>query len=171
MTKMNFEGHLSELRKRIIYIILFFLFNFIIGFLVSDEIVHYLKGDIEGLDTLNVFDPSSALMIYMKVSFVFSLIISLPFIAYQLWRFFTPALTEKEKKVFLIYIPFIPLLFIMGAFFAYYIVFPLMIQFMLVFTNKLDVNPVFGLSEYFTLMLNIVIPVSLLFELPVLFLY
>src|SRR5699024_3356966 len=100
--------------------------------------------------------------------FLFSLVLTLPFAIYQLWKFFSPGLTERERKTIFMYIPIAPILLMMGVLFAYYVVFLMMIKFMLKFTDLLGVNEVFGLSEYFTLMFNIVLPVGLLFELPVL---
>lgn len=114
--------HLEELRKRIIYSLIFFGVAIIVGFVYSDDVVNYLK---EGPAAKNldwhVFGISDALSVYIKISLLLGLILSIPFILYQVWAFVKPELKEHEQRMALRFIPAASLLFLVGIGFGYFI--------------------------------------------------
>jgi sec-independent protein translocase protein TatC len=168
MEEMTLEEHLTELRKRIIYTLIVLVLSLIVGFYYAGNVVEYLKADIgEGQNiSLNVFSPAAGLILYMRISFIFGIIVTLPFSLYQLWRYLSPGLTSTERKIIVLTIPFVPLLFVLGILFAYFFIFPMLISFMVHFTNQVGVNEVFGITEYLRTMFNIIFPIGILFELP-----
>ncbi|WP_134704091.1 twin-arginine translocase subunit TatC [Ammoniphilus sp. YIM 78166] len=164
--------HLNELRKRIIYCIIFFFCAMIGGFVFSGRVVNHIKNDpaARHIDW-HVFGLSDALSVYVKVSLVLGLIISLPFFLYQTWAFVKPGLKKSEQKIALRFIPGATLLFVLGIGFGYYILFPMVTRFMLMMTETLQAQELFGITEYFSFMFSIVLPFGVLFELPILVMF
>ena len=160
--------HVGELRKRVIWSSLFFMLAMIVGLVVAMPIIRYLMNiePVNGLD-MNAFSPWDGIRIYMQISVYVGFVLSLPFILLQVWMFVKPGLREKEQNASLLYIPFMVLLFLVGLAFAYFVVFPMAYYFTGVITEKLGLKQTYGLLQYFTFMFNILLPISLLFELPI----
>ncbi|CEH28150.1 Sec-independent protein translocase protein TatC [Aneurinibacillus migulanus] len=163
--EMRLVEHLGELRRRLIWVAIIFIVAFIGGFAYAEPVVRYFKKDA-GIQW-HVFGIADGLRVYMQFSFVIALIITLPFILYHLWRFISPGLRPHERKAAGIFIAPAFLLFLTGLAVGYYLVFPMIITFMIKFSKTLGVVETFGLAQYFGFMFNIVIPLALLFELPI----
>ncbi len=105
-TGMSFVDHLGELRKRVVRIVIVFVIGLIAGFAVANPVIHYLMSvpPASGL-AMNVFSPWDSLRIYINVSMLAALIVTLPFAIYQIWLFVAPGLLEKERKAAAYYIP------------------------------------------------------------------
>lgn len=99
--------------------------------------------------TLNAFNLTDPLFIFLQFAFIIGIILTSPIILYQIWAFVSPGLYEKERKVTLSYIPISIVLFVGGVSFSYYILFPLVVDFMKRVSNDLDVNQVIRITEYF----------------------
>jgi len=170
--QQSLTEHLEELRKRIIFCLIYFLIATIIGFVFSSDVVNQLKNAPAARDLdWHVFGMSDALAVYMKVSLVLGVILSIPFILYQIWAFVKPGLKENEQKAALRFIPVASLLFIVGLAFGYFVLFPMVIHFMLVMTEKLQAEEMFGITQYFSFLFSIVIPFGILFELPIIVMF
>ncbi len=170
--EMSMIEHLSELRVRLIWVIVCFILFMVIGFISAKPVVEYMKNDPAASNiSWHVFGFTDALRIYMQVAFVIALVLTLPVILYHVWRFMSPGLTELERRALLLYIPFAFLLLLLGISFGYYILFPMIIGFMSNFTYALGAEETYGLTHYFQFMFNLIVPVSLLFELPVIILF
>lgn len=115
----------------------------------------------------HVFSPMDGIRIYMMIAFVISLTITLPFILFQLWGFVKEGLTKEEQSATLRYIPYTFLCFIIGLSFAYFVVFPMCMTFTVRITENLGLTQTYGVAQYFGFMLNIVLPLSIAFELPI----
>lgn len=120
---------------------------------------------------LNVFNPWDAIKIYMNFAVLISLIPTIPYAMAQLWAFLKPGLREREQKASLAYIPFAFLLFIFGIFFAYFVVFQNVFHFTTEISASMQLTETYGVSQYFSFMFNLLIPISVLFELPVLVMF
>lgn len=166
--EMDLVEHLTELRKRIIWILLVFSVTFVVGFVLARPILFYLKTTepAAGL-SWHVFSPWEPLRIYLNVAFIFGLVLSLPFILYQIWAFVKPGLKPVERKAAVIYIPFAFILCLAGLSFAYFVVFPAAFRFTMIISDSLQLTETIGGWQYFAFMFNILIPLSLLFELPI----
>jgi sec-independent protein translocase protein TatC len=160
--------HIGELRKRVLWSALFFVLAMIVGLIVAIPIINYLTSvePVNGME-LNAFSPWDGIRIYMQVAVYVGYALSMPFILYQVWLFVKPGLREGEQKASLLYIPGAVLLFFIGLSFAYFVVFPMAFYFTGVMTKNLSLIQTYGLSQYFTFMFNIIIPISLMFELPI----
>ncbi|AUM67249.1 twin-arginine translocase subunit TatC [Brevibacillus laterosporus] len=167
-TSSHIFDHLSDMRKRIIIVIATFLISFVICFLYVDFIYQFLTN--RSGEKLTILGPTDVLTIYMRLSAWTAVAITIPFAAFQIWGFVSPALTTRERQVTLMYIPALFLLFISGAMFAYFILFPMVYQFVLGLSNN-NFQLLITASDYFSFMLAFCLPFSVLFELPLVVLF
>jgi sec-independent protein translocase protein TatC len=141
--------HLAELRTRLIYSVMAFVVGIVIAFLVAEPILQFLVKPIEETlralgdpaPTLQYTSPQEYLFTLFRISMVFGFALSFPVIAYQLWRFVAPGLYKSEKNAFLPFIVASPIMFLMGASFAHFVVTPLAMAFFLGFA---DVSSIFA---------------------------
>jgi sec-independent protein translocase protein TatC len=135
--------HLIELRNRLIWSVGAFLVAMILCFVVAEPILDFLLAPIEeamrGLGDPNPVmqytAPQEYFFTLVHISVVAGLMVSFPVIAYQLWRFVAPGLYATEKQAFLPFLMASPILFLIGAGFAHYIVTPMAMTFFLGFAD------------------------------------
>ncbi|KAB8133626.1 twin-arginine translocase subunit TatC [Gracilibacillus oryzae] len=166
--ELNLIGHLEELHKRIIIVLLAFVVFFITSFIFVQDIYNWLIRDFNG--KLSVLGPSDILWVYMMIAGVFAIAATIPIIAYQIWKFITPALTKEESKLTLGFIPGLFILFIFGISFGYFVLFPIVLEFLLTISAG-QFNTMFTADKYFLFMLNLSLPLGFLFEMPLLVMF
>src|SRR6185312_5584706 len=110
-------------------------------------------------------------MIYLSCALLLSLLITLPVALHQIWLFVKPGLSEDESKGTIIFIPASFLLFLAGISFSYFLLFPLMLNFMSNINESIGAIETYGMKQYFSFMFNLLIPVGIVFELPVVILF
>jgi sec-independent protein translocase protein TatC len=170
--EMMLEEHLTELRKKIILVLIVFILTMVIGFFTATPLIEYLKHQPAAQDIpWNVFGLTDALSVYLQFAFIISMVFTFPFFLFQLWTYVSPGLTRKERKVTLSFIPASAGLFVIGLLFAYYLVFPYLVDFMSMMSHKIGTQEAYGIRQYFRFLINIVFPIGLLFELPVVILF
>jgi len=125
---------------------------------------------VDDLD-LHVFSPWDAIGLYMKFAFVVSFVVTIPFALFQLWAFVKPALAPRERKATLRYVPFALLMLLVGLAFAYFVVFPLAFTFTTEVARGLNLEETYGVTQYFSFLFNLLVPISLLFELPIVIMF
>jgi len=137
--------HLTELRTCLIRAALAFVVGLFACFFVAEHILNFLaepiaeilrrRGEVAQL----IFTaPQEKFFVLIRISVIFGLGVSSPVIGYQLWRFVAPGLYKAEKNAFLPFIIASPVLFLMGAAFAHYVVSPLALNF---FIGYADIMP------------------------------
>ncbi|MCG8398114.1 twin-arginine translocase subunit TatC [Bacillus atrophaeus] len=172
VNQMSLIEHVTELRRRLLIVAVSFVVFFIAGFFLAKPAIVYLQGIDEAKElTLNAFNLTDPLYVFMQFAFIIGLVLTSPIILFQLWAFVSPGLYEKERKVTLGYIPIAIMLFLAGVSFSYYILFPFVVDFMKRISNDLDVNQVIGINEYFHFLLQLTIPFGLLFQMPVILMF
>ena len=141
--------HLAELRTRLIHSVIAFMVAICVFFIpvngefIAEHILRYLFVPIEnamramGNETPEFQFTSSQELLFaqFRVSMVFGLGLAFPVIAYQLWRFVAPGLYRSEKNAFLPFIIASPIMFILGASFAHFVVTPLAVTFLIAFAD------------------------------------
>jgi sec-independent protein translocase protein TatC len=165
---MALIGHFEELRKRLIIILGAFMVLFILAFVYVQDIYQWLVQDLEV--QLAILGPSDILWVYLMLSCVVAISGSIPIAAYQIWLFVRPALKDTERKVTLAYIPSLFLLFIVGISFGYFIIFPIVFQFLLSMSEDMFMT-FFTTEKYFKFLLHMTLPFGFLFELPVVIMF
>ena len=166
MKEDTFVGHLEELRKRIIIIILSILITSIGSYIYVDNIINIL---IKPVGKLIFIKPTEALFTKLKVAILCGILIALPVVLYQIWQFIGPALFELEKKYLKFAIFFSYSLFIFGVSFAYFIVFPIGIKFLLNMGTQ-NIQPFISLSSYIDFLIIFVLTSGIIFQLPLIIL-
>ena len=141
--------HLRELRTRLIRSIIAFIIGIVLAFTVAEPILQFLLVPIEETlrelgdpsPTLQYTSPQEYLFTLFRISMVFGFALAFPVIAHQMWRFVAPGLYRTEKSAFLPFIIASPVMFLLGASFAHFIVTPLAMRFFLGFA---DVSSIFA---------------------------
>ncbi len=169
---MTILDHIEELRKRLVIIVVFFVLAVIVSFFLSQPLIKWLQhASIVHDITMNAFRVTDPFKVFMQMAFVLAFIMTSPVILYQLWAFISPGLLEKERRVTLSYIPVSVTLFLAGVLFAYFVLFPFVIRFMLGLSGNMDIQTTIGINEYFHFLFQITIPFGVLFQLPVVVLF
>ncbi|MCZ6639454.1 MAG: twin-arginine translocase subunit TatC [Candidatus Dadabacteria bacterium] len=168
--KMSFLDHLGELRKRLLWSFLAILVFFIPAYAFSNEIFDFLmKPLIENLpegSSLIFTRPTEGFTTYLKVSFFASVLLAIPFILYQAWKFVAPALYKKEKQIIIPFIFFGSLFFLLGAAFCYYVASPPAFKFLLNEYSSEYVKAFPTISEALSFFMALIFGFGLVFEFP-----
>ena len=183
--------HLAELRNRLIKSVVAFLIGMVICFTVWNPIFNFLTDPIcrelneLGQDCgLILIKLQEGFFVAIRISLLGGFILAFPYIGYQLWRFVAPGLYKSEKNAFLPFLIASPVMFFLGASFAFYVVIPLAFDFFLGFqqlgtageitsdgTETLgDAGITFqgSVAEYLSLTIKFILAFGLCFQLPVL---
>lgn len=162
--ELNLIDHLDELRKRLILTVGAFLVFFVIGFLYVQEIYNWLVRDLDV--KLVVLGPSDIIWIYFMIATIIAIAGTIPVLALQIWMFVKPALKPLERKISLAYIPALFVLFIVGLVFGYFVIFPIIMNFLVELSGDMVVTN-FTADKYFRFIMHTSLPFGFLFELPV----
>ena len=167
--EMNFLDHLGEFRMRIIWSLVALIVASIgVGVLVFEynliDIILLNLATQSGLDLQNL-KPFGQPFLFFKVTIVGGLIISFPFMLYQLWKFIAPGLYDKEKGWVRTITFFTTLCFLIGVAFAYFVMIPSMLSFAAGFGSD-KIKNIIDINEYFSFLTTLILAAGLLFELP-----
>jgi sec-independent protein translocase protein TatC len=174
-------SHLTELRRRLLYCLAFFSLAFLLSYQYAGVIYQFLQQpllDIFGADSgrrMIYTALHEAFFTYLKLAFFSALFFTMPLLLIQCWRFLTPGLYAHERQGLQLLFWLTPLLFLLGAAMAFYLVMPLAWQFFISFEQTgaeatLAVALEAKISEYLTLVIQLILAFGLCFELPILLL-
>lgn len=167
----SFVSHLVELRDRIIRSLAVVLVLFGVCFYFSGEIMKFLSLPLyQSLPagTRPIFtDQAGAFFTLTKVSFLTAVLLSLPWIMYQVWAFVAPGLYEHEKKFALPLIVSSIFFLVVGIAFAYWFVLPAAYKFFFAFASRTGADVMQDLQKYWDFTLSIFFGFGLTFEVPV----
>ncbi|SES40651.1 twin-arginine translocase subunit TatC [Psychrobacillus sp. OK032] len=170
--ELTLVEHLTELRKRLIIVATTFILSLALGFWIAPKTLNFIKQQPTAAHVeWNVFGYTDGLLIYVKCALILAILITLPIAMHQIWLFVKPGLLEKEAKGTIYFIPVSFFLFLAGISFSYFILFPLMLNFMSSINDSIGAIETYGMQQYFTFMFNLIIPVGIVFELPVIILF
>ena len=184
--------HLKELRNRILYSLGAFLVFFCVGYYLWDYVFAFLSHPMcEALQNrgqeckLVLIKVQEGFFVTLKIAVWSGFALSFPFIGFQLWRFIAPGLYKNEKMAFLPFLLASPVMFTIGAAFAYYAVLPQVFSFFLAFQDSLTASLESGqdaminhtptgvvyngsVEAFFSLTMSFLMAFGLSFQLPVL---
>ena len=168
--RMTFLEHLDELRKRITHAVAALLVGFIVAFAFIERIFAFvylhLAKDVPG-KRLIFTEPGEAFFLWIKIAALTGVLISSPYIMWQVWLFIAPGLYAKEKKFAIPFALVSSALFVSGAAFGHYFVFPAAWRFFASFSNEfMEFMPRVG--PVFSLYVKLILSLGLVFQLPVL---
>ncbi len=161
--EMSFLDHLEEFRERLIRCLVSVVLLSVVAFFFSSQMIDFIAKPLPGVYFMG---PVEALSVRMKIAMIVGLIVSSPVILYQLWQFVVPGLLEKEVRIVAPLVFFSTISFVIGASFAFFIVLPKMITFLLSFgTDKL--HPWIKIDDYLSFIGYTTLIFGVVFELPI----
>jgi sec-independent protein translocase protein TatC len=166
---LTITEHLSELRRRIIFILISVAVTSAGAYYFIDEILDFVT-QAGGIEDFVFISPTEAFFVIIKLSLLTGLMGAMPFIFYQVWKYIGVALKKKERKYLIYFGPLSYLLFLIGAAFAFRGVLPLGIKFLLSF-SKQNITPLITLNAYISFLGKMITAFGLMFELPVVILF
>jgi len=151
VARMSFGDHLEDLRRRLILALLGPLIASVLGLVYGRQIVGWLVRPLSqvlqyfGLppQTYNL-SVTTGFAVYMKVGLMVGLIISSPWVCYQLWKFIESGLYDHERKAALWVAPFSAVMSVLGVIFMYYVLLPMTLAFLIFFTTGFPAPDVSG---------------------------
>ncbi|MCA9666852.1 MAG: twin-arginine translocase subunit TatC [Myxococcales bacterium] len=191
---MTFTEHLRELRTRLKYCVIALILATLVAYLFSDILFVLLAQPLVrawadaglGPPKMHFANPIEPFFTYLKISLVGGIFAASPVVFYQLWKFVAPGLYENEKKYAIPFAAVSAIMFIGGAAFGYFIVFPYGFQFFLSFAKDnmgsmqkllgglvnvsvgkpFELRPTLMMGEYFGLVWRLLLAFGVVFELP-----
>ncbi len=169
--KMSFLEHLDELRKRLMWAIGALFAGFLIALLFIDTIFGFimrpLAATLPAGRKMIYTEPTEAFMLQLKVAALAGVVIAAPAVMWQLWLFIAPGLYRREKRLALPFIVSTSLLFVAGAAFNHYVVFPIAFTFLGSFTKDyMEFMP--RITPVFSLYSQLLLAFGIIFQMPVL---
>ena len=160
---MTVLGHFNELRKRLLVMIVALAVTVVASFAFSQKIAEYLAAPIGGLSAMSAIEVTENVTAFMKISLLSGVVLALPVLLYEILAFILPGLKPGERKWIWMVIPLATIFFVGGVAFAYYIMLPTALPFLLDFMG-ITTSP--RPSNYFSFVLNLMFWVGVCFEMP-----
>ena len=172
--RMSFFEHLTELRKRIVNSAIGIGIGAVIGLAVSKRFITFITTPMMKalaayhLDqSLYYSSPAGYISLVINLGIYIGIVLAMPYVLYQIWLFVAPGLYKHEKRAFTSFVTFGSLLFASGIAFAYFILLPRTLDFLVRFSTGGPVKPLISINEYFSLVLIILLGLGIIFEMPV----
>jgi sec-independent protein translocase protein TatC len=180
--RMPFLAHLEELRKRLIVCFASVGIAFVLAFNIREYCIRLLQRPLmtdvvmgrtfpfigfqekPPIAKLTALGPAETLWTHFKVAFIVGLMLALPIVLHQIWKFIEPGLLTKEKRFALPFVILSTLCFFIGVTVCFLIVLPMAMQFLLTFDPSIQQMPRFG--EYVDFTLKFLLAFGVIFELP-----
>jgi sec-independent protein translocase protein TatC len=168
--KQPFLSHLEELRKRLVVCAIGVGVGFGIAYIFSERLFQLLVAPLKAVlpegDQLIFTNLPEMFFAYLKVAFIAGILAAAPLIFYELWMFIAPGLYQKEKKMVIPFVISSTILFVGGALFGYFVVFPFGFKFFIGFSNE-TVKALPSVKQYFSFSMKLLFAFGAVFELPV----
>lgn len=168
--KQPFMSHLEELRKRLIVCAITVGVGFVIAYIFSEHLFQLLILPLKEVmpegGQLIFTNLPEMFFAYLKVAFIAGILASAPLIFYQIWLFVAPGLYRKEKKYLIPFVVSSTFLFVGGALFGYFVVFPFGFKFFIGFANEY-VKALPSVKQYLSFSIKLLFAFGVVFELPV----
>jgi sec-independent protein translocase protein TatC len=174
MVSMSILGHMEELRMRIIRALMGFGIVYLLCICFSDKLWLIVQAPAaDALKTLGIkhgmviIDPMEAFsIIWMWTPLVAAIFLGSPWILYQVWAFIAPGLYQRERRWAVPFVLATAGLFLAGACFAYFVALPFGLAFLLGIGRSVAVDAMISIDVYFSRFVDVMLGVSLMFELP-----
>lgn len=163
--QMTLVEHLDELRNRIIVSIAVLVVACGLCFWQNHLLIHIANQPLPGGLKPITFGVTEPFMTTMKISIYAGILIALPVLLYQAYAFLLPAMKPTERRVVLPFLVLVPVLFIAGVVFSYFVVVPAATKFLLHF-NEGEFNIQVRASNYYSFLITTLIALGLVFQVP-----
>ena len=169
----TYKYHFFELRRRIIFVLLFFFCAFVLSYIWKEEICALLILPLQNIaaNSTKIIYTSieEGFFAYLYLSLMCASFLTMPFVSYQVYRFITPGLYSSELRIAQTLFIMAPVLFVMAVFLVYFGVMPTVWKFFLSFDSIANQPLIFEarISQYLSMSINLMMAFGLAFELPV----
>lgn len=164
--RLTLVEHLDELRTRLIICIVVFGVALALCFWQNNLLLEIASGPLpDDRDQLTTFSPTEPFTTTLTVSAYAAIVLSLPIVLWQLYAYVLPAFSRAERRVVLPILLLFPVLFIAGIVFAYFVVMPAAVNFLLDFNDD-QFNIQLRAREYYSFFAMTEIACGLMFQLP-----
>ena len=167
--KMSFLEHLDELRKRLVHVAAYIALGCLVCWFFHRQIYDFLSAPLtkslapgQKLVYTNITDTFT---VYMKVSLLAGIFLTIPLTLYEVWKFIAPGLYRKEKKYVIPFLVSSIFLFVVGGLFCYYIVLPATFKFLIQLGPSW--TPMITIGDYLDFVNMMLLGFGLIFEMPV----
>lgn len=169
--KMTLMQHFSELRRRILWTAVVFFVSFAFGWIVSDNVELFLSIPLMKVwnnAELLYTELSDGLVIQFSLATLVALIITVPVFMWHIWAYMAPGLHKNEKQFLIPIFLFSPFLFLLGAAFAFYVLFPFVFKFFLELNESASVPTVLlpSVKGYLAFSIGMLKVFGIAFQLP-----
>ena len=155
--------HVDALRKHLLRAALFLMVTTGLSFAFATQIIDLLAQPIGGIKSLQAIDVTEPLSVFMRVSLLSGFALALPYIVLELWLFAAPGLRRKERIFGLVAIPLVLIFFVGGMLFAYKLMLPTALPFLL---NFMDIPTIPRPSTYIGFVTSLLFWIGMIFEFP-----
>jgi len=164
--ELALEEHLSELRKRLIIVLLAIGIITIVVYPFSDTLIFTLKTDLLSEDVrLIVLGPVDYIVARVKMAALCALVVGIPLIIFETFQFMRPGLFPSEERFLLTVVPSSILLFVTGAALSYFALAPLALGHLVSYTGEV-VTPALVLSRFVSFITFMLLSFGLIFQIP-----
>ena len=168
--KMTLLQHFLEFKKRILYVFVFFTISFLFSFFISDYFIEFFSIPFTKIlpNTPLVYNNlTDGFFIKFSISGFTSLLFTVPFFLWHLWKYISPGLYKNEKRVILPIILMSPILFLFGGVFAFYFLYPLIFEFFVNLNNS-KINNLFlpNINNYLEFSIGLIKVFGVAFQMP-----
>jgi sec-independent protein translocase protein TatC len=166
--EMSFLEHLEELRRRLIWSVVFIGAAFALCWVFAGDLYDIASAPIRSNPavTLSISRPQDIFSLYVKVTMVAAIFLSAPLVLVQAWMFISPGLYPHERRYAIPFVLFASVLFVCGGAFGYYVAFPTAVGFLLDWIVESHLTPIIDAGEYFNLFFTIIVALGIVFQIP-----
>jgi sec-independent protein translocase protein TatC len=164
--KLPLSRHLEDLRGTLLRSLIGLVVTVSAAVFFVKPILGFLTMPVGGLNNLQAIEVTETMSVYMRVALLAGIIAALPWIVLQLLGFVSKGLKPNEKKGIYFSLPFVVILFLAGAAFAYYVMLPASLGF---FRDLLAVNTTIRIKSYINFVTNLLFWIGISFQLPLIF--
>jgi sec-independent protein translocase protein TatC len=155
--------HLDELRRRLLVAVIALFVATAIAFAFTGQVIEFIAQPVGGRQGLQAIEMTENLGVYMRTALTLGAVISMPVIVYEIVAFIVPGLTKSEQRLLFLALPFIVLMFLAGAAFAYFVMLPVAIPFLISFG---DIPTTPRPKDYISFVTRVVFWIGVAFETP-----
>jgi sec-independent protein translocase protein TatC len=155
--------HIDALRKHLLRMVLALIIGVAISAVFTSQIIDLLARPIGGIKTLQAIDVTESVGTFMLVALVAGFALALPYIAFELWLFIAPGLHARARIMGLLGIPLALMFFLGGVAFAYFVLLPTALPFLL---NFMGIHTIPRVSTYDSFVTGLLFWIRISFEFP-----
>lgn len=161
----SFKSHFREFKNHLKPVVIFFFFVFGIAFYLSPELIQYTR-NVTAVELIAIH-PYEIFSTQVKIGFYSGLMMTIPLAAFQLYRFFKPALTDREKKIIALFLPLVLILTLAGGAVGFIFLSEITSEFLRGLAIGTGVSNTWTLSNVLSYVMTLSLAASLIFNIPV----